>query len=334
LIVLLRSKGGAAVTTLVVIAALSPILFVAGNNYVTQSVVRVFILGLLVLSVELAWGQTGIFTLGQAVFFGFGAYASGMLATELHVTDLGLLLGAAGLVGLGAAGLIGAFLFSGRRVSELYVGLFTLALAYAAQRLANSWSAVGSANGIPGIPYPTILGMKVTSGPFMFYVAFALFGVAMLVCLFVVQSQYGLVMNAVRDDEERAEFLGYNRALVQVLVFMFAGGLAAVGGGMFAMSEGFVSPSLTGLALSTSAVLWVVLGGRGTFFGPLIALAALQFIDRQMQDALPEVWPVIVGSILLVTIVFLPRGLMSIPQVVRERRQRSGKTARVAAVAA
>ena len=255
-----------------------------------------------------------------------------MLSTRLHITELGVLLAAAGLVGLVVAALIGAFLFTGRRVSELYVGLFTLALAYAAQRLANSWSVLGSANGIPGIPYPTIFGKTVTSGPFMFYVAFTVFGVAMLGCLFVVQSQYGLVMNAIRDDEERAEFLGYNRSLIQVAVFTFAGGLAAVGGGLLALVDGFVSSGLVGLSLSTSVVLWVVLGGRGTFFGPLIALAGLQFVDRQMQDALPEAWPVIVGVILLVTIVFLPRGLMSIPQVINERRAGNGRKAQVQGV--
>lgn len=207
-------------------------------------------------------------------------------------------------------------------MSELYVGLFTLALAYAAQRLANSWSAIGAANGIPGVPLPTLFGAKVTTGPVMFYVALGIAGIALLVTLFIVQSQFGLVLNAVRDDEERAEFLGYSRTAVQVVSFSCSAALAAVGGAMFALADGFVSPSLLGVGLSTSVVLWVVLGGRGTFFGPLIALAVLQFLDRQMQDALPQWWPIIVGFLLLLTIVFLPRGLMSIPSVLRVRRER------------
>jgi ABC-type branched-subunit amino acid transport system permease subunit len=127
-------------------------------------------------------------------------------------------------------------------------------------------------------------------------------------------------MNAIRDDEERAEFFGYKRQTIQILVFAGTAGLAAVGGGLFAVTEGFVSPSLLGIALSTSAVLWVVLGGKGTFFGPLIALAVLQVLDRRMQDTFPQFWPIAIGGLLLITIVFLPKGLMSIPEVLRERK--------------
>jgi urea transport system permease protein len=127
-------------------------------------------------------------------------------------------------------------------------------------------------------------------------------------------------MNAVRDDEERAEFFGYNRSTIQIVVFVFCAALAAAGGALFAMSEGFVSPSLSGLALSTTTVLWVVLGGKGTFFGPLLALAVLQALNVEMQNALPSFWPIIVGLLLLITMMFLPKGLMSLPSVFRSRR--------------
>jgi ABC-type branched-subunit amino acid transport system permease subunit len=114
-----------------------------------------------------------------------------------------------------------------------------------------------------------------------------------------VNSQFGLTMNAVRDDEERAEFFGYRRSVVQIAVFVFSAALAASGGALFAVSEGFVSPSMSGLALSTTTVLWVVLGGRGTFYGPLIAL-----------------------TVLLFTMIFLPKGLTSLPAKIRESRRK------------
>ena len=93
-----------------------------------------------------------------------------------------------------------------------------------------------------------------------------------------------------------------------------------MGGALFAMTEGFVSPSMSGLALSTTTVLWVVLGGRGTFFGPLLALAVLQVVNIEMQNALPSLWPILVGSLLLLTMIFLPKGLTSIPSKIREKR--------------
>ena len=317
---LIKSRSAAAIAIIVAIAVASPFIFIFGNDYITGTLTRILILGLLVLSVELAWGQTGMFTLGQAVFFGVGAYSAAILAKDYGVTDVVAILFVAGVAGLIIGLIIGAFLFTGRRVSELYVALFTLALAYAAQRLATSWSTVGAANGIPGIPFPSFFGLKLDSGPILFYLALVVFALFFFLCLWIVNSQFGLAMNAIRDDEERAEFFGYRRQLIQVLVFTGTAGLAAVGGGLFAITEGFVSPSLLGIALSTSAVLWVVLGGKGTFFGPLIALAVLQILDRRMQDAFPQFWPIAIGGLLLITIVFLPKGLMSIPQVFRERK--------------
>ena len=129
-------------------------------------------------------------------------------------------------------------------------------------------------------------------------------------------------MNAVRDDEERAEFFGYKRSVVQIAVFVFSAALAASGGALFAVSEGFVSPSMSGLALSTTTVLWVVLGGRGTFYGPLIALTVLQVVNIQMQNALPSLWPILVGFMLLLTMIFLPKGLTSLPAKIRESRRK------------
>lgn len=189
------------------IPVLSPVLFLAGNDYLTQIVSRILIYGILVLSVEMSWGQTGIFTFGQAALFGLGGYIVGLITTKSTVTDIGKLLILAILVGALAGLIIGIFLFSGKRVGELYVALVTLAISYICERLANSWTILGSGNGIPGIPYPTIFGKEIGSAIGLFYLAFVVFAVALILCIIIVNSQFGLTMNAVRDDEERAEFL-------------------------------------------------------------------------------------------------------------------------------
>ena len=102
------------------------------------------------------------------------------------------------------------------------------------------------------------------------------------------------------------------------MVFVFAAVLASIGGALFAVTESFVSSSMTGLALSTTIVLWVVLGGRGTFFGPLIALAVLQAVNTKMQEVLPSLWPILVGLLLVIAMIFLPKGLVSLPATIRE----------------
>jgi len=299
---------------------------VAGNDYLTQIVTRILIYGILVLSVELCWGQTGIFTFGQAALFGLGGYVVGLITTKSSLTDIGILLLIAIAVGAVAGLIIGIFLFSGKRVGELYVALVTLAISFICERLANSWTLLGSGNGIPGIPYPTIFGKEIGSASGLFFLAFAVFAVALILSIIIVNSQFGLTMNAVRDDEERAEFFGYRRSVVQIAVFVFAAALAASGGALFAVSEGFVSPSMSGLALSTTTVLWVVLGGRGTLFGPLIALTALEVVNIKMAEALPSLWPILVGLLLLITMIFLPKGLTSMPARIRESRRKAANS--------
>ena len=298
----------------------------AGNDYLTQIVTRILIYGILVLSVELCWGQTGIFTFGQAALFGLGGYVVGLITTKSSLTDIGILLLIAIAVGALVGLIIGIFLFSGKRVGELYVALVTLAISFICERLANSWTLLGSGNGIPGIPYPTIFGKEIGSASGLFFLAFVVFAVALILSIIIVNSQFGLTMNAVRDDEERAEFFGYRRSVVQIAVFVFAAALAASGGALFAVSEGFVSPSMSGLALSTTTVLWVVLGGRGTLFGPLIALTALEVVNIKMAEALPSLWPILVGLLLLITMIFLPKGLTSMPARIRESRRKAASS--------
>jgi len=298
----------------------------AGNDYLTQIVTRILIYGILVLSVELCWGQTGIFTFGQAALFGLGGYVVGLITTKSSLTDVGILLLIAIAVGAIAGLIIGIFLFSGKRVGELYVALVTLAISFICERLANSWTLLGSGNGIPGIPYPTIFGKEIGSARGLFFLAFVVFAIALILSIIIVNSQFGLTMNAVRDDEERAEFFGYRRSVVQIAVFVFAAALAASGGALFAVSEGFVSPSMSGLALSTTTVLWVVLGGRGTLFGPLIALTVLEVVNIKMQEVLPSLWPILVGILLLITMIFLPKGLTSMPAKIRESRRKAASS--------
>ncbi len=266
----------------------------------------------------MCWGQAGIFTFGQAALFGLGGYTVGLITKNSSITDIGLLLLIAIIIGAIAGLIIGSFLFSGKRVGELYVVLVTLAISYIFERLANSWTVLGSGNGIPGIPSPTIFGMEIKSIIGLFILAFTVFAVILFLCIFVVNSQFGLTMNAVRDDEERAEFFGYKRSTIQIVVFVFAAVLASIGGALFAVTESFVSSSMTGLALSTTIVLWVVLGGRGTFFGPLIALAVLQAVNTKMQEVLPSLWPILVGLLLVFAMIFLPKGLISLPATIRE----------------
>jgi branched-chain amino acid transport system permease protein len=299
------------VSLLVAIAAAGPLLEVAGQDYWVIVLTRALLLAVLAVASDLVWGVTGIFALGQAIFFGAGAYAAGLLSTKAHITSLILLAPATAAVGLLGGVLIGAFLFFGRRrVGELYVALVTLALTYALEQVANVWNAIGAGNGITGLPLPTLLGQQVQIGLPFFWIALLAMLATLALAWLLVRSQFGLVMRAVRDDPERAEFLGYRRSSVQLIVFAVAAALAAAGGGLYALEEGFVSPSFLGVALSTQVLIYILLGGRGTLIGPVVGVLVLEVGGQRVQQSLPTEWPIIVGSMLLLVILFLPRGLL------------------------
>ena len=314
-----RSGGRTVVLLVGLLAIVPPVLAPIGLDYYTIVLTQALILGILAISGALAWGSTGIFTIGQAVFFGIGAYAVGMLAVHAGVTDLVVASGVGLAVGALAGGLVGLFLFVGSRVGELYVGLVTLALAYAAERLASGWDVLGSANGIPGVPGATLGPVSLSNGPSTYYPVLLIFALALAAGHLINGSQFGLVMRAVRDDGERAEFLGYNRTSVQIIVFTLTSGLAGLAGGIYALEEGFVSPGFLGVALSTQVLLWVVLGGRGTLIGPLLGLGLVRVVGGRIAEYQPQLWPVILGALLLGTILYLPGGMIGrrVPRIAR-----------------
>lgn len=298
-----------------------PLLTAFDQPYWVIVLTRALLLAVMAVATDLAWGVTGIFTLGQAVFFGVGAYAVALLAVNAGTTSLVILAAGAAAVGLAAGLLIGAFLFYGRRrVGPLYVAMVTLALTYAFERLANVWSAIGSGTGITGLPLPSLFGAQIDIGLPFFWLAVVALLATLGMAWALRRSQFGLVMQAIRDDDERAEFLGYRRPAVQLAVFALASTLCALAGGLYALEEGFASPSFLGVALSTQVLIYILLGGRGTIIGPVLGVLVLEVGGQRIQESAPSQWPIIVGSMMLLVILVLPRGLMSIPARIHSRR--------------
>lgn len=315
-------RAGVVAGVLAAVLVAGPLLEAAGQSYWVIALTRGLLLGVLAVATDLAWGVTGIFTLGQAVFFGIGAYAAGLLGVNAGIDALPVLLAAAAGAGLVGGLVVGTFLFFGRRrVGELYVGLVTLALTYAFERLATGWSAVGSGNGISGLPLPMLFGGEVEPGLGFFMLALITLLLVLAIGWAVTRSQFGLVMRAVRDDDERAEFLGYRRPVVQLVVFSGAACAAAVAGCLFALVEGFTSPTFLGVALSTQVLVFVLLGGRGTLIGPVVGVLLLEVGGQRVQEQLPSEWPIVIGSMLLLVILFLPGGLMDLPRKLRRGRR-------------
>lgn len=293
---------------------------IALQDYMTVFATRVLILALLALSFDLVWGYSGIMSFGQALFFGAAGYGVALLARDLQMTSAFIVLPVALVIGLVSSLAIGAFLLLGRRPPPtIFVALGTLTGSYVADRLARDWYYFGGQNGIPSIPPMTARGYEFVEGPVYYYLALAVLAIAYLTCRFVVRSQLGLALAGVREHEARIAFLGYEGQRVKLAIFAFAGALAGLAGGLYAFHEGFVWPNMLGVVLSTQVVLYALLGGVGTLIGPVIGVMAIEIATFSLSDSVPRVWPVALGLMLLLAILFARTGLIGLVVSERER---------------
>jgi branched-chain amino acid transport system permease protein len=285
-------------------------------------VTRVLILALLALSFDLVWGFAGIMSFGQALFFGAAGYTVALLARDAGIVSAFVVLPVAVLVGLVLAFLVAGFLLLGRNPPSLtFVALGTLTGSYAGDRLARGWYYLGGQNGIPSIPPMTAGPVDLLEGRTYYYLALAFLVAVYAGCRLLVGSQLGLALAGIRINEARMAFLGYRVPWAKALVFSVAGAIAGLAGGLYAFHEGFVWPNMMGVILSTQIVLYALFGGVGTLIGPVLGVVAIEIASFELADRYPTIWPIILGALLLVVILFRPRGLISllVPPAARVR---------------
>ena len=274
------------------------------------------LLAVFAISVDLIWGYGGMLTFGHAVFFGGGAYVVAILTTR----DAGFLplpYWVAFIAAIGAAAILalamGFFVFSGRlALRGVEFAVVTLAVAVMAERLADAGGAV--TGGRNGILMDARLGIP---GLFSFHkgLGFYVFAALVLVATYLavrrfVASRTGLVLRGIRENEDRVDLLGYDVPRVKRLVFALSAMIAAGAGSLFYTQLGIVAPAAVGVAASTSVLLWVALGGRGTLLGPIVGAMVLPYLNNTLSSGrLLDTWLVIVGVLLVVVILVLPAGI-------------------------
>jgi branched-chain amino acid transport system permease protein len=290
------------------------------EDYLTVFVTRVLILALLAISFDLVWGYAGIMSFGQALFFGTAGYAVALMARDLGITSIFIVLPAALLIGLVLSFLLASFLLLGRRPpTTIFVALGTLTGSYAGDRLARGWYYLGGQNGIPSIPPMTAGSYEFGEGPVYYYLALVSLLLVYLLCRFLVRSQFGLALAGMREQEARIAFFGYRVQHLKAIVFSLSGAIAGLAGGLYAFHEGFVWPNMLGVVLSTQIVLYALFGGVGTLIGAVFGVVAIEVVSFWLADNYQEIWPIILGVLLLLVILFRPSGLIGLVVSERER---------------
>ncbi len=286
--------------------------------YTVYSLSVYLIMAMLALSLGLVWGVGGILSFGQSAFFGIGGYAYAICAINDGSSTLPLLLAIA-LPAL-VATLIGYFAFFGR-VSDVYFGVISLTVSLILYNVVNSSSGdayrigkapLGGYNGIPTVPslnVPFFPDMALDYEQF-FYVVAIIVLVTYLGLRVLLTTKFGRVVFSVRENEVRAELLGYDVRLYRLAVFCVGAAIAGLAGALYAAWGNFIGPNVFSLGFSAQIIVWVVLGGLGTLIGPMAGAAIIQAITTWLGETKVIEPSLALGGIFLVAVLALPQGLV------------------------
>ncbi len=297
---------------------------------------RALIFGLMAASLDIAYGQAGLYSLGHAALAGVGGYTAGLLMVRHDVQSFWLLLAAA-LTASALASLV--FALVTLRARALYFILVTLALGQMVSNLAQQWDYLktAQAEAVTGIILPD-LGFAFPWNPattLQFVVVVV--AVVMVVIQRLIGSPLGLAFRGTRENETRMEALGYNVWLVRVVALVVSGTLCGLSGAMFAFHSGLISPTNIGVAASGLLVLMVIIGGSGTRYGAFVGGIVVTFLQFYAADWSLERAPMIIGLLFIVTALLnkYRSGLWSrikgVAPTGRREKQEVGHAGRVAA---
>ena len=269
---------------------------------------QVFILGVYAMSYDLLMGYTGILSFGHAMFFGTGAYVTGIL-----LTHAGWSLWQVTLAVLGVAIIQGLVIgVLSLRVRGVYLAMVTLAFAQMFFILAEATDfrdLTGAEDGLHGIPIPA--WMSPTDERLRFYfIALAFCVVMYLIARRVVESPTGRVMVAIRENEARAQMIGYNTFVYKLIAVTLSGTLAALAGLMNALWNVNANPAMLSVTTTINALLMVIIGGVGTLVGPLLGAGVLQLLGYWLNSTFGPRWPLIFGIVYILIVLFFPYGLV------------------------
>ncbi len=297
---------------------------------------RFLSLGIVALGVDLIWGYTGMLSLGQGIFFALGGYALGMYL-QLDSLEPGQLPEFFGLYGVKSlpafwqpfgspvftlfaiwvipalvAGLLGYLVFR-NRIKGVYFSILTQAALLVFFNFFNGQQKL--INGTNGLKTDTahIFGILVGSDGMqrnLFWITVVLVIGAWFLCRWLTTGRFGDALVAIRDDEPRLRFTGYNPTAYKTVVFAVAGALAGISGALYTVQSGIVSPQFMAVPFSIEMVIWVAVGGRGTLIGAILGAVLINYAKSLISEQLPETWLFIQGGLFLLVVTALPDGLV------------------------
>jgi len=322
---------------LILIFLMPPLLAAVGQAFRINLLGKFLALGIVALGIDLIWGYTGILSLGHGIFFALGGYALAMHlklqippdasiqlpefmslygVTELPLFwkpfySLGFSLAAVILIPTLLGALLGYLVFR-NRIRGVYFSILTQAATIVFFNFFNGQQRLF--NGTNGLTdYKTLLGADVNAPQtqFAFYtLTVVLLAASYALCRWLTSGRFGRLLIAIRDDESRVRFSGYNPTGFKVLVFAISAGLAGIAGAMFTLQTGIISPKAMDIAFSIEMVIWVAVGGRATLVGAVLGTLLVNFGKSLLSEKFPDSWLFFQGLLFLTVVTVLPDGLI------------------------
>ncbi|ASM75250.1 MULTISPECIES: branched-chain amino acid ABC transporter permease [Roseobacteraceae] len=313
---MMQGSGRRDVLITLLVAAL--LIWVMPSMIATYTLTVLIIYGMLGLSLGLIWGFGGILCFGQAAFFGLGAYTYAIAAINIGESTVPMIL--AVLVPALFATILGAIMFYGR-LMDVYLGVITLVVTLILFKFVNTTAGpqyvigkarIGGYNGIPGfqtLNVPGDSGAYIWGDPF-YYVCAAALVIVFLLVTWLLRSSFGRIAVGIRENEVRMALLGYDVAARKTVLFTIGAAIAGLSGALFANWSEIVTPSLFSLSQSAEIIIWCIVGGLGTRIGPILGAAGLAYLKFMLGQQSVIDNTLITGLILVLFVLFLPRGLM------------------------
>jgi branched-chain amino acid transport system permease protein len=277
------------------------------------------VFGAIAMSLDLLIGYTGLVSFGHAAFYGLGAYATAVLL-ERGVLSLWACLGFA-LVVVGLYAFVVSYFATGRR--GIYFALLTLIFAEVVYTFFRYTQTFGGSDGIQGLPEAMLLpGVPIDTPVKKYYLVLAYLAFGYLVCRIVVSSHFGKVLVAIRENEDRARFLGYNVQRYKMGVCMLSALLTGLGGAIYAMRSAYATPDLMLWTESGEFIISVMIGGLGTLAGPIIG-GVFFTILRDKVSSYVDWYFIVIGLVLVVIVLFMPRGIVGLRSMLKSRPWRA-----------
>ncbi|MCX6017756.1 MAG: urea ABC transporter permease subunit UrtC [Chloroflexi bacterium] len=329
-----------------------PVAILAGVLFLAPSFLSEFRLNLLgrfltyaivAVGLNLIWGYGGMLSMGQGLFFGLGAYAMGMyLKLEATGNELPDFMSWSGLESLpgfwqpfhspvfaiamailvpaAVAVLIGFPIFRSR-TRDVYFSIITQALTLIVSILFIGQQPItGGTNGLTS--FMTIFNQPLisTSTQQALYGASAICLIGVFAaCTLLVQTRFGKLLVAMRDDEDRVRFLGYNPAVLKTIIFAISAAISGLAGALFVPQVGIISPSALGVVPSIEMVIWVAVGGRGDLFGSILGALIVSYAKSTLSEMFPVIWQLLLGGLFVGVVVLFPKGAAGLAATLIEK---------------